>query len=342
MAVDPVAARVTIGIDVGGTKVLGVVLDGTVLGGAEHRTATPHAPDEVIDTIIDVVETLAAAAGDAHQIIDGVGIGVPGLVDDAGSLRFAPNLAALEGYSVRNGLLARLARSPLAAASPDGLALVVDNDATCAIVGERAEGAAAHLDDVVMVTLGTGIGGGVITGGGVLRGAHRFGSEVGHMTVNPGGVPCKCGKRGCWERYASGWGLGRFGRQAVREGRAPHVADLAKGDVDAVRGEHVTAAAATGDAAAALIVEEWASWLGIGLANLAGIFDPACFVIGGGLVAAGDVLLDPARAAFAAMLEGAESRPDVPIVAAGLGQRSGAVGAAVLAREATRSGSSSR
>jgi glucokinase len=186
------------------------------------------------------------------------------------------------------------------------------------------------LKDVLFVTLGTGIGGGLISGGRIVRGAANFAGEIGHTVVDPQGPPCGCGRRGCWERYASGSGLGRIARDFALAGRAAKVMALAGDDADAVRGEHVVRAAREGDAEATEILGEFAWWLALGLANLANILDPEVIVIGGGLVRAADALFEPARQAFRDQLEGAAVRPEIGLVPALLGDRGGAIGAAVL------------
>ncbi len=306
-----------VGVDLGGTKCLGVAVDGGEVV-AESRVATPKGAEAVLAEIAGLVEGLA---GDVS--VDAVGVGAPGLVDRDGVLRVAPNLA-LGGTSlhVRSRLGERL-----------GVPVTVDNDATCAAWGERQLGAAQGLDDVVLVTLGTGIGGGIITDGSVERGANGFAGEVGHMVVDPHGPPCPCGQRGCWERFASGSGLGRLAREAAHAGRAARVSELAGGDPEAVRGEHVTRAVAEGDPEAADVLARFAWWLALGLANLTNIFDPEAFVLGGGLIRAGDALLVPTRTTLRELLP--RQRPEVSVVLATLGERAGAVGAACLA--ATRS-----
>ena len=153
------------------------------------------------------------------------------------------------------------------------------------------------------------------------------------MVVDPDGPECPCGQRGCWERYASGGGLARLARKAVEDGEARAVLALAGGDPDAIRGEHVAAAAAAGDAEACAVVAELGWWVGLGLANLANILDPEAFVVGGGLVEMGDLLLDPTRTAFATLLQGRAWRPAIPVVAAALGPRAGAIGAGCLGAE---------
>ncbi len=312
----------TIGLDLGGTKCLGVVIDddGTVL--AEQRLPTPRLPAG--GGIIDVLTDVAAHLRAEHPDVAAAGAGVPGLVDGDGVLRMAPNLVGVDCLPVRRQLHERLA-----------LPVRVDNDATCATWGEREIGAGRKLDDVVLVTLGTGIGGGIVMGGRLQRGAHGYAGEIGHMVVDPDGPACPCGKRGCWERYASGSGLGWLAREEAKAGRAPRMVALAGGDPDRVRGEHVTAALSEGAADAARVMQRFAWWLALGLANLANVLDPRVFVIAGGLIEAADVVLPPARAAFADLVEGAEHRGDVEIVAAALGERAGAIGAALLARDSS-------
>ncbi|MGH9054411.1 MAG: ROK family protein, partial [Acidimicrobiales bacterium] len=250
-----------------------------------------------------------------------VGVGAPALVDGAGVVRFSPHLPGLVGTELTAGL-----RSAL-----PGARLWVGNDATAACWAEHDRGAAAGADNAVMVTLGTGIGGAAIAGGRLVDGANRYAGEFGHMVVDPRGPQCPCGRRGCWERYASGWGLGVLGREMAVAGRAPRLVELAGGDPEAVRGEHVTAAAAEGDPAAAGTVAQFAWWLALGLANLTAAFDPEVIVVGGGLVAAGEALMEPARRAFSDLVEAPAARPDLRIEAAVLGDKAGAIGAGLLA-----------
>ena len=311
----------TIGVDVGGTKCLGmaVAADGSVV--AEHRVPTPKTPGEVVDTIAETIIELQRLAPEATRAC----VGAPGLISNDGVLRFAPNLAAAAEVPVRAELQQRLPASTI----------TVENDANCAAWGEWVGGAAHGVDDVVMVTLGTGIGGGIILDGSLFRGHNGFAGEIGHVVVDPNGPFCPCGQRGCWERYASGSGLGWLGREAAVAGQAARVVELAGGDPEAVRGEHVTRAAAEGDAQALAVMDRFGWWVGLGLANLANTFDPARFVLGGGLVEAGALLLDPVSRHFLELVEAASHRPPIDIVAATLGERAGAIGAADLARRNT-------
>ena len=307
-----------IGIDVGGSKSLGVLVDerGAVM--AERRVPTPRTADALLAVVVDLVASLGPGAPGCP-----VGVGVPGLVDADGVLRFVPNLPGVVEVPVR-AAVERHVPGPL----------VVLNEATAAIWAELTHGAAVGARDVVMASLGTGIGGGVVLGGELVGGHHGFAGEFGHMVVDPEGPACPCGKRGCWERYASGSGLAWLAREAAAAGAAGRVVELAGGDPGDVRGEHVTTAAAEGDASALAVVDRFAWWLALGLANLVAVLDPELIVLGGGLIEAGAVLLDPTRRAFASLLEGGDHRPPVGIVAAALGERAAAVGAALLAAAA--------
>jgi glucokinase len=306
----------TCGVDVGGTKILAVALDGRA--GAidgEARTETPRGAEALVDAVVSVVRELPDG-------VEAVGIGVPGLVDRNGRLRVGPNLPGVLDYPFREALTDRL-----------GVPVVADNDATCAAWAERERGAARGASDAVLVTLGTGIGAGIIAGGELQRGANGFAGEPGHMVVDPNGPRCPCGRRGCWERYASGSGLGWIAREAALAGRAPVVLELAGGDPEAVRGPHVTDAAAAGDDGALAIMRDFGWWVALGVANLVNILDSSVVVIGGGLAEAGDLLIDPVRTAFADLVLAADYRPPVTIVRAELGERAGAIGAALLTAE---------
>ncbi len=313
------------GVDVGGTKILGRVLDPTDdrRALAERRIDTPRGADAMLDALVEVVTALATD----ERVVDGggldaVGVGVPGLVDRDGVLRFAPNLPGVIEFPVQARLMERL-----------NCSVAVDNDANCATWCEFRLGAAKGTTDAVLVTLGTGIGAGIVTGGRPHRGAHGFAGEPGHMQIDPNGPPCPCGRRGCWERFASGSGLGRLARDAAAAGRAHRVVALAGGDPEDVRGEHVTRAALDGDDQALAIMRDFAWWFAVGVANLVNILDPEVVVVGGGLTDAGELFLAPARAAFAELVLAPDHRPTVPIVAAAFGPEAGAIGAALLARD---------
>jgi glucokinase len=323
---------VTYGIDIGGTKVLGVALGPADAVVAEVRVPTPTGTREIVgshvaDAVAQVVAELdgALAGGrraDATATPVPIGVGAPGMVDRGGRLCFAPNLPQAHGVDWTALVGGRL----------PGRAVLIENDANFAVLAEHRLGAARGHHHVVMVTLGTGIGGGLVIDDRVQVGSAGFAGEIGHMVVDPNGPPCPCGRSGCWERFASGAGLGVLAREAALAGRLNAVVRMAGGDPENVRGEDVSEAAAAGDPEARRVIEQLGWWIGFGLANLAAVVDPDCFVLGGGVVQAGSPLIDAARTTFAEHLEGGDRRPPVVIEPAAFGERSGAIGAALAAR----------
>jgi glucokinase len=321
---------VVAGIDIGGTKLLGqaIAVDDPGRPLATARTATPRGGPALVAAIAGLVGDLGVALaggnGDGGPL-QAVGVGAAGLVDLDGVVRFAPNLAGVEELDIATLLAAQLP-----------LPVVVSNDATCAMAAEHRLGAARGARDAVLVTLGTGIGAGVVVDGRLVRGAAGFAGEPGHMVVDPNGPPCPCGRRGCWERYASGSGLGRLAREAAEAGLADAVVARAGGDPEAVRGEHVTRAARDGDPDALEVIRRFAWWVALGVANLVNVLDCELVLIGGGLVEAGDLLLAPVREAYRGLVLAADHRPPVRIEAAALGAGAGSVGAALLAGDLVR------
>lgn len=309
----------TIGLDIGGTKILGVVTDakGTVV--AEERDESPEGFADLVDSAATMVATLR---GRASGEVTAIGVGIAGLVDGDGVLRYGPNLPGVIDAPVRDALAQRTA-----------LPVVVDNDANVAGWGEVRFGAAAGARDALLVTLGTGIGGAIVLDGAVVRGAHGFAAEIGHFTVDRAGPMCACGERGHWEAIASGSALGRMARELLATGKGAAIAVRAGGDPNAVNGHHVGDAAAAGDADALELLCRYADNVALGLSALANILDPAIIVISGGLVSMGDLLFEPLQRAFRAHIEAPEHRPAVPIVPATLGERAGAIGAAAVAAE---------
>jgi glucokinase len=305
-----------IGIDVGGTKInaFRVRRDGSIEERANRPT--PEAPEAIVEEMIDLASEMR------DEGVVAVGIGAAGLVDtDAGVMRFAPNLPWRE-MAIREPVREALA-----------LPVLLENDANAAAYAEWRFGAGRGVRHLLLVAVGTGIGGGIVTGGRLLRGAHGFAAEIGHFIVEPGGPRCGCGNLGCWEQVASGRAIDRLGREAAHGPGGSLLRELAGGDPDAVSGEEVTEAARRGDAAAVGILREVGRRLGEGMAGFANALDPEVVVVGGGAIAAGESLLGPAREAFTEALEGASHRPQIPIVAASLGNDAGAIGAAVLALE---------
>jgi glucokinase len=318
--VDASPDREAVGLDIGGTKVLGVVLhgDGTIV----RETRKPSPVREFEALVASCAEIVAELARPGSP----VGIGAAGLVDRKGRLTYAPNIPGVREAPLREAI-----------ADATGHPVAVDNDANVAALAEVTLGAAIGARHALMVTLGTGIGGGIIADGKVYRGANGFAAEFGHVTVERGGPRCACGELGHWEAIASGHALGRMARDLVAGGRGAAILAAADGDRDAVDGEAVATAADAGDADARGLLAHYADNVALGLANLANVFDPERIVISGGIVEMGPLLFDPLLEAFARRLEGTEYRPPIPIVPAHLGERAGAVGAALLARQTARS-----
>jgi glucokinase len=309
---------VAVGIDVGGTKVIAlrVRADGEVL--ARAQGPTPAA---------DVEATIEALLDAANRVfttdVVAVGLGAAGLVRwPEGTLLFAPNLAWRD--------------APLKARLEGAFdrRVVVDNDCTAAGYAEWRIGAGRGASDLLYIGVGTGIGGGIVAGGTIQRGAHGFGGEIGHLIVEPGGHECGCGNRGCWETVASGTAILRDGRAAVIRHRHSLLAELAGGDPGSLTGKMLTEAADKGDPTARGILAEVGHRLGQGIAGLVNVLDPSIVVVGGGAAEAGDLLLEPARMAYRSAVEGRERRPEVPIAATALRSDGAAIGAALLATSA--------
>ena len=307
-----VGAGRRLGVDVGGTKCLGVVIDADDRVVVDLQCPTPRgvgSSDRLIDQLAELVASLTAAAGE----VDSVGIGLPGLVTRDGVLRAAPNLDEIDDLPARMLLEQRLGRP-----------VHVDNDATCATIAEWQVGAGRGVDDLILITLGTGIGGGLVSAGALHRGANGFAGEFGHMTVDPNGPACPCGRRGCWERFASGTGLVHLASGIEIAGGVP------------TRGEQIVNAASDGNVAAQSVIDEVARWTAIGLAGLINAFDPSVVLIGGGFGAALPTFIPSVERHLHEVIYQPEQR-DLPVVkAAALGAQAGSIGAALLADAVNR------
>ncbi|MGF1470244.1 MAG: ROK family protein [Rubrobacteraceae bacterium] len=304
-----------IGVDVGGTKIAaGVVTpEGELLN--EVRYPTPHDPERLIKTIARTIRE----AGEGYEA-GGVCLALPGLIlEQEHRVVFAPNLHAIEDVLLKNELEPEI-----------GLPLTIENDASAAAWGEFRFGAGKDVEHLVFVTLGTGVGGGVISHGVLLRGAQGAGGELGHMTIQADGSRCGCGNRGCLEALASGTAIQRRAREVASERPDSALGKLAVHRK--VLGEDVTRLAREGDEVSNAVLEESGRWLGIGLAGFVNIFNPDMIAIGGGAAEAGELLLGPARRE-AYLRARSPSRDLVEIREATLGPQSGMLGAAALARD---------
>ena len=310
----------TIGIDVGGTKVLGGVVDesGKVLTTA--RKDTPRQGGSALtQTIADVAKELLQ-----QHSVSSVGVSAAGFVSsDRKTMLATPNIADWNGVDLDHQLNQLI-----------GLPVVIENDANAAAWGEAKFGAGKNQDHMMMLTVGTGIGGGIVVNGALYRGAYGIAAEYGHMRVVPDGHICGCGARGCFEQYASGNALLRHAREAINA--SPEVARnlLSRGDgtVAGLTGQAITEAAREGDPVALTAFNTTGQWLGAGIASLAVLLDPACVVIGGGVIDAGEILLKPTRESLERNMPFAGKHPYPKIIAAQLGNEAGLVGVADLAR----------
>jgi glucokinase len=310
-----VSGRRVIGIDAGGTKVLGgVVDDGLTVHHRVHRLWHGADRQAVLDLLVTVAEEAIEAAPDA----DAIGFGIPALLDRERVRSLACVHLSLEDVPVRDLVSERVDRR-----------VMLDNDANCALLAEARAGAAEGAADALLLTLGTGIGGAILSGGQIHRGTGGAG-ELGHVTVDSRGPLCSCGNRGCVEAYASGTALADAGVAAAKA--EPNSAlGRALGEGRTITAPLVTELAAADDPAATQVLEEAGRQLGVGLASLANAFSPEVIVIGGGAAAAGDLLLGPARDE----LRRRALRPnrDVPVAPAHFGPEAGMIGAAVMAME---------
>lgn len=308
----------TVGVDIGGTKILAGVVDdeGNVLSTVRKPT-----PRNDAAACADVIVAAVAEVRAEYDIV-GVGLGVAGLIDaHRSAVLFAPNLDWSD--------------LPLQALVEPrvGAPVVVENDGNAAAWGEFCFGAGRDADDMVMITVGTGIGGGIVLNGALRRGAIGVAGEIGHMNAIPDGYPCGCGRFGCWEQYASGNALVRQARQLATERRseASLLLSLGDGTPEGVQGKHISQAAASGDPVAIAAFALVGNWLGRGMSDLAAVLDPELFVIGGGVSEAGDVLLSPAREVLAEKIIGKGHRNVPAVRAATLGNTAGLIGVANLA-----------
>jgi glucokinase len=315
--------RLAIGIDIGGTRLKAGVVneDGIVLDRSTRDTPSTD-PTQVEDTIAELVDELTA-----KHLVMAVGIGAAGFVDATRStVLFAPHLA-WRHEPLRDAVRRRI-----------GLSTLVENDANAAAWAEWRFGAGQNENDLVCITLGTGIGGAMVFGGMLHRGSTGIGGEFGHMQVVPQGHRCECGNRGCWEQYSSANALVREARELI-EAKSPLADALIErtgGDATKVTGLLINELARGGDQICIELLAEVGDWLGIGIANLAAALDPGTFVIGGGVSDAGDLLIAPAVTAYRRTLTGRGYRPEARIVRAHLGNEAGLVGAADLARTQRR------
>lgn len=313
-----------VGVDLGGTNLRAALVDASGALHERHRMATDAGAgvDAVVSRIAEAVRHVAAG----HEgEIEGVGIGAPGLVDPLhGIVRIPPNLPGWQEVP-----LAALVRKAT------GYPTRVGNDTNMVALAEWKCGAGRGARHMVCLTLGTGVGGGLVLDSRLYLGARGGAAEIGHMTVDPEGPPCKCGNRGCLERLIGAEGMVERARQVIDAGAGEGMLSEAGGDPRKVTPEIIARAAGRGDGAARELLRESGEYLGIALASIVNLLDPEIIVIGGGISRAGELVLGPARATMRRRSMRLEGR-EIPVVPAALGDDAGVIGASFLARGEAR------
>jgi glucokinase len=306
-----------IGIDIGGTKVAGALVseNGDIV--AEDRRPTPAGdPAAIVDLVVDMIQRLS----DGQEVM-AAGVAAAGFIDaEQSTVYYAPNIN-WRNEPFQANLRARL-----------DLDITIDNDANAAGWAEFRFGAGRHVSDMTMLTIGTGVGGAIVTENRLFRGGFGAGAEVGHLRVVPDGLPCGCGARGCIEQYGSGRALLRYANEIADVGGIGLPLAKAREDNGELTGEIVGQFIAAGDAGAVNALQELGRWIGQACASLGAVLDPQLFVIGGGVAVAGDLLLDPVREAYLSHLPARGYHPEAEFVIAELVNNAGVVGAADLAR----------
>lgn len=308
----------TIGVDIGGTKVLGGVVDenGTIVATARRDT-----PSEGGHALTRAIADVARELQGMHAV-NSIGVSAAGLISsDRSTILATPNIRDWNGVDLKRELGSMI----------DG-EIVIENDANAATWGELRFGAGKGCTELVLLTVGTGVGGGVVSNGELVRGAHGIGAELGHMRLIADGQMCGCGARGCLERYAAGTSLVRYAHEAIAEGLPGAQGLLKFAEGKELKGSHITAAAKSGDPLAISLFRRLGTYLGEAIASIASILDPEKVIIGGGVIEAGDLLLQPARDALARTVPFGDLRPIPEILPAALGNNAGLVGVADLAR----------
>jgi glucokinase len=306
-----------IGIDIGGTKIAGAVVSETGEIIAERRIATPAGgPDSLVDAVVEMIETLV----DGHDV-RAAGVAAPGFIDATQSIvYYTPNISWRQ-EPLRDRLRERL-----------DLDITIDNDANAAGWAEFRFGAGRDVRDMTMLTIGTGVGGAIVTEGRLFRGGFGAGAELGHMRVVPGGLPCGCGSHGCIEQYGSGRALLRMANAIADVGGIGQKMASVRDEKGSLNGDDLGVLIADGDPGAVQALRELGSWLGQACASLSAVLDPQLFVFGGGVALAGDLLLEPIREAYLGHLPARGFHPEPKFAIAELVNNAGVVGAADLAR----------
>ena len=310
----------TIGIDLGGTNIVASVVDDdyNIIGTSKTPTNSPRSADEIFDDIADVCEEAVKTAGLTMEDIDSVGMGTPGTVNQDGIIEFANNLA-FNNVPARTMLAKRINK-------PEEK-VFIENDANCAALGEAYAGCGNGAKDFVAVTLGTGVG----IGGKIVNGVNYAGGECGHMVIVVDGEQCSCGRKGCWEAYASATALIRQTKKAMEEYPDSLMHKLAK-EEGKVSGRTAFDAMRLGDIAGIKVVDDYIKYVACGLINIVNALQPEIICIGGGICNEGETLMKPLRRFVQSERYSIHSKIQTKIVKAELGNDAGVIGAALLGK----------
>ena len=314
-----------LGIDLGGTNIVAGVVDeeGKIVVKASCKTSTPRTQEAICDDMAAVAKSALENAGITKDELQYIGIGAPGAVNsETGVIEFANN------FGFHNWEIVRMMEERL------GIKIYVENDANAAAYGEYCVGAAKDANDAVMITLGTGVGGGIIIDGMIYSGSNYAGAEVGHTVIQHNGRLCTCGRRGCWEAYSSATGLINMTREACSIQQAPNY-ELYKsidGDLSKINGKTAFDAAKKGCPLAKQVIDMYIDYLGCGLTNIVNVFQPEILCIGGGISREGDYILEPVKAIVERNRYTKHNDKQTKICIAELGNDAGIIGAAFLGK----------
>lgn len=311
-------------VDLGGTKILTAIVsdNGEMLAREYLLTRADQGPESVIDRLLSAIEHILSQGNIGSSGVGSISIASAGAIDmEKGVITLSPNLPAWRDIPLRDIVKERL-----------GIDTFVLNDADAAALGEHRFGAGKGVNNLIFVTVSTGIGGGIIIDGRLYSGASGCAGEIGHMTVDVNGQKCNCGNVGCWETLASGGAIAREAKRRIGQGERSSLTEMAEGGIENITAEKVSLAARAGDNLALDVITRAAGYFGVGIANLVNIFNPEMVIVGGGVAKMGDILLEPARQMVRerAYQLAADA---VRIVPARLGDDSGVLGAAVFAFE---------
>lgn len=310
-----------IGVDLGGTNIATGVIDenNKIIGRGKVKTRAPRPAEAIFDSIKEAVDMAVVNAGINYDEIVSVGIGTPGSVNkDTGAIEFSNNLK-FHNVPAKAMLEERLKKP-----------VYLENDANAAALGEAVAGCGNDVKNFVAVTLGTGVGSGIIIDGKIYRGSNFCGGEMGHMVINVDGIPCNCGRKGCWEKYASATALVSQAVEAMQGNKESLLWQTCDGDLNKVEGKTIFEALDMGDATAKAVVDRYLYYVAVGLANVINALQPEAVCIGGGISGQGEKILQPIREMVKAERYSVYAEKQAAILPAALGNDAGIIGAALL------------